>query len=355
MIRCGRLSVAGEAEEIIPISQTRQRHTKPSSNPYSSRGLEKFARLKAELSARREYVARKTGTPEAMVKFADSGEGWVPVIVKNGFNGGQASILPPIRTKEDNQRKENYNSTQKDEENVEEADERYEDGVNGSASREETLPVTMPWWSGYLKATAIGVLIVSTTLLRKPAAAMAVAMVVGFLQKLWLGGVMCMKRFIDTGISYFSENFPYWKRNPKIKTSFSHGGSVHPLTAPCSPARGQATVVSALKNSSRRREHNTQLDDIKKKKFQRKPKADGSMGRKWEGKGTTDPTVAAIVGIVLLFFLVFYGRLSAICFTSAWWYVLPKFRSDEINAVSNNKNRMMVDLQTREYMKKVYH
>ncbi|KAH9303832.1 hypothetical protein KI387_008236, partial [Taxus chinensis] len=57
-----------------------------------------------------------------------------------------------------------------------------------SASSQETVPVMMPWRSGYLKATTVGVLILSAILVRKPAAAMAVAMVAGSLQRRWLGG-----------------------------------------------------------------------------------------------------------------------------------------------------------------------
>ena len=80
----GSISVEGEAEEITVSPRTRYwqlRHGKRS-NPYSTSGLDKFEDVYAELSARREYVAKNIGAPEALVKFAYSKNGWVPVVVR---------------------------------------------------------------------------------------------------------------------------------------------------------------------------------------------------------------------------------------------------------------------------------
>ncbi|KAH9303835.1 hypothetical protein KI387_008239, partial [Taxus chinensis] len=354
-MRCGRILVEGEAEETIPVPpkaakprQKRRSHGKKR-NPYSSVGLDKFASLNAELSAKREYIARKTGTPEAMVRFAYTHRGWVPVVVKSGIDGG---VPIPIRAKQDNHSKEDFSGIHKEKE--EDNPKQGDDGVNGSASREETLPVMMPWWSGYLKTTAFGALTVSAIMVRKsavPAAAMAVVMVVGTLQKRWLGGVLCMKRFIGAGISYFSELFLHWKRNPEIKSSSLQGslqvqlpvgspehkkitGKRMPLrclSAPCSPTV-QATGFSAPKTSTRSQELNTQLlgkkDNNKQHMFRRilsmddKPirlrKAESFARKRKPGRVAIDSTVGATAMIILLFFLVFYGRLSAIFFTSAW-------------------------------------
>jgi hypothetical protein len=105
-MRWGKISVEGEAEEtaVSPTPRSRQRHGK-GSNPYSTTGLDKFENVYAELSARREYILKNTGAPEALVRFTYWNNRWVPVVVKpregiwkQNSGGGAAgiSILGPV-------------------------------------------------------------------------------------------------------------------------------------------------------------------------------------------------------------------------------------------------------------------
>lgn len=57
---------------------------KASKNPYSTRGLDKFSAVLAELEARREQIMAKTGTQGvSMVRFMYSNsKDWIPIIVK---------------------------------------------------------------------------------------------------------------------------------------------------------------------------------------------------------------------------------------------------------------------------------
>ncbi|GLJ29173.1 hypothetical protein SUGI_0575200 [Cryptomeria japonica] len=410
-MRCGRISVEGEAEEVIsPKPRQRKRsHGKKSSNPFSGVGLDKFASLNAELSAKREYVARKTGTPESMVRFVYTSKGWVPVVVRQRHGGG-VSGKPGTRAEQKMQRKENHGTRPKEEDrrgdDVKVKGDEIEghgNGADGSAISQESEVVSMmPWWSGYVKTTAFGVLTVSAIMVRKsagPAAAMAVVMVVGYLQKRWLGGVLCMKRFINSGISYFSELFLHWKKTPDVErmplslpeqeiqqplASPQHkmivskkvpkGGPLLCFSAPCSPRqRGHANAAFSAPLKSL--EVNTQLEskvpvpskgqeinaqqygkivnhndkgkmgiDKDKKKFGRilsldsQPtnsirlhKAESFVRRRKAGRRAIDATIGASVMIVILFFLIAYGRISAIFFTSAWWYVLPNLRTGNSN------------------------
>lgn len=110
-MRCGRISVEGEAEEIAisPGPRSLQKHGKRP-NPYSTIGLDKFESVCAELSAKREYIAKEIGTPEALVRFVDSKNGWIPVVVrpgeviqkKNSTEGAAGvSILGPVEMSND--------------------------------------------------------------------------------------------------------------------------------------------------------------------------------------------------------------------------------------------------------------
>lgn len=94
----------GKAEEISvpPRIRSRQRDGKRP-NPYSSEGLDKFENVCAELSARRKYISNKTGAPEALVRFTNSGNGWVPVVMREGISkknssegAAGVSILGPV-------------------------------------------------------------------------------------------------------------------------------------------------------------------------------------------------------------------------------------------------------------------
>ncbi|GLJ29178.1 hypothetical protein SUGI_0575290 [Cryptomeria japonica] len=431
MIRCGRLAVEGEEEVIAvspKISKPRQRVGKSSNNPYSSIGLDKFARLNDELSAKREFYASKTGTPQELVRFAHSSGGWMPVVFKNGDhgspsgvsilspiraeedkeiknksdgnrgdgndngegevkgfahssrewtpvvlkNGGHGGpdgglILPPIRTKEDKERKNRSDGNSRDENDIGEGE------INGSARKEERVSVIiLSWWSVYLKTAVFGVLSVSIILARKSAlraVAMAAVIVVSYLQ-------MRLQGFV-TLVSIFSKTLVYCKgekssakevvqASPENKLVGEYGFEGHSLfscTAPSSP-----TVFS---KDSRSQEHNTQMESEKtyneKNKLERTVSMDGRaakkpirlqeaeifLKRRKASSGAIDATAIATVMIIVLFFLVFYGRLPAICFTSVWWYVLPKFRTNGSNAHPNG--RVNMDLQSREHRKKIHH
>jgi hypothetical protein len=80
-MHCGKISLESDAEEIAvsPKPKYRQRHGRL--NPYSTTGLDKFESIYVELSAKREYIAQKTGAPEAMVRFVSSKKGWIPVVL----------------------------------------------------------------------------------------------------------------------------------------------------------------------------------------------------------------------------------------------------------------------------------
>ncbi|GLJ29174.1 hypothetical protein SUGI_0575220 [Cryptomeria japonica] len=356
---------------------------KPCFNPYSTVGLDKFDSLNAELSAKREFVARKTGIPEAMVRFAHTSKGWVPVVLKNGHGGndGGHSSLVSIGTEQDTVNREKYEGEPNEEYGNDdvEGDEGHENGVNGSSSRKESVSVTvsmqgLPWWSGYLKPTAFGVVTVSAILVSNlvvPATAMVVVMMAlaGSLQRLWLCGVMCMKSFINKGISYFSEIL----KTKEVKQPVCCDQS-EPHEA--SPEQGgpllyntlaQATVFSAPNNSSSSQDLNTQQREMKNnnktQKTQgtesregqpRKPirlEQSGNFSRRAES-GESDVAVGATLMIILLFFLVVYGRICAICLTSALLYVVPKLRTNGSNdTYSNNYDHMV--LQSKEYRKKV--
>lgn len=104
-MHCGRVCVKGEAEEnaISPRPRSRQKHGKRS-NPYSACGLDKFQSVYAELSSKREYVANKTGVPEAMVRFVSSKNGWIPVVMgarDQKIHGGDAARVSTLVPAED--------------------------------------------------------------------------------------------------------------------------------------------------------------------------------------------------------------------------------------------------------------
>jgi hypothetical protein len=106
-MRCGRISAEGKAEEIEVSPRPRywQRHGKRS-NPYSTRGLDEFESVYAELSAKREYIASKFGVSEAMVRFMFSKKEWIPVVLRardqgtrkknSGEDAAGVSILGPV-------------------------------------------------------------------------------------------------------------------------------------------------------------------------------------------------------------------------------------------------------------------
>lgn len=90
----------GEGAEQMAVSprpRLLQRYGK-GLNPYSTRGLDKFENVYAELSARRRYISNNTGAPEELVRFKDGNNGWVPVVVRarEGIWKNGVSILGPV-------------------------------------------------------------------------------------------------------------------------------------------------------------------------------------------------------------------------------------------------------------------
>lgn len=106
-MRCGRIIVDGDAEEIALWQKPKSRQKREKrQNPYSTRGLDKFESVRSELSSRRQYIAKKTGVPEAMIRFVDSKNGWIPFVVgardemgkkNSGEVAGRVSILGHVK------------------------------------------------------------------------------------------------------------------------------------------------------------------------------------------------------------------------------------------------------------------
>lgn len=354
-MRCGKILVEGEPEEIAVSSKacSRQRHGKRS-NPYSSRGLDKFKSVYAELSARREYIARKTGLPEALVRFAYSKNGWIPVVVRgrgvigkksSGAGAAGVSILGPAVN----------NNGQKGGELRKMDAGNHINGLSESTSISVFDPrrhsLIMPW-SRLFKTTAFGVLGLSAIWVKKSAfpaaAAMAVVMAVG--------SMMCMKKYILSGVSWFATFF----RNPRNPKASQNGGRVEAvaeqkdidkfsrriprpvlaISAPSSPARAhvQRTLISVtasprvVKPNISNREHKRLHHQSKVKKFRRyvsmdnrpaRPTREYSFYRRTRPAMTHNTRVDVAAMITTLLCLVFFGRLCAIFFTCSCWYLLP--------------------------------
>lgn len=136
-MRCGRISVKDEAQEIAvsPRTSSRQKHGKSQRlNPYSTSGLDKFESVNAELSAKRKYIANKTGVPEDMVKFVSSKKGWVPVVIgakdqgtEKKNNGEDVSGVLILGPPEINNGEKGWESKKKDEGN----------GINGESEKRD--------------------------------------------------------------------------------------------------------------------------------------------------------------------------------------------------------------------------
>lgn len=452
-MRCGRILVEGEAEEfaVSPRSGCRQRHGKKS-NPYSTRGLDKFESVYAELSARREYFAKKTGVPENLVRFAYSKNGWTPVVVRAGDgiekkNGGEnaagVSIPRPVVKKNGEKDGESRREYEANETNG------NPESISISVFDDRSHSLVMPC-SRFLKATAFGVLGLSAMWARRSAVSPALAMATAMA----MGGVMCMRKFIFSGVSIFQPLFrnprdpktiqngggieavaekkeaiaenkdvdelsrkiprtgltsqngggvkaiamkkdvdELSRRIPKAGLAIQNGGGIEAIadkknltklcrrnpraglltvSAPCSPMRAhvQPTEFSAMasprglkpKEVNHEHKHHHHHHNHSKPKIIRrivtmdtKPaRAQGSdiFYRRTRPGMAYDPSVGATSLIITLFCLIFYGRLCAILFTSAWWYLLPMFCQPSEMVNTNNNNSRVVDLQSSEYRKK---
>ncbi|CAN6486613.1 unnamed protein product [Victoria cruziana] len=87
MIFCGRASVADSDEELRESCHSLpKKSTKRDKNPFSSRGLDKFASVSSELHSRAQKVLSQLGaapTDNIIIRFAYSGSnGWTPVVVR---------------------------------------------------------------------------------------------------------------------------------------------------------------------------------------------------------------------------------------------------------------------------------
>lgn len=379
LMRCGRISVEGEAEEISvsPMPRSRQKHGK-SSNPYSTGGLDKFESVSAELSAKREYIAKKIGAPEALVRFVYSKNGWIPVVVRpgegnrkksDGVGAAGASIMRPVQ----------INNAEKDEE-LKRKDEgndinggRESISISGLDERRHTL--IMPW-SRFLKITAFWVLGFSAMWVRRPAifavAAMAVVMAVGSL-------ILC-KKFNLSGVSYFTTRF----RNPKtsqkgegvveiaeqtdvrklsrrnLRPGLDVRASNSPLRTHVQPTKSYASASLKPKNIDPDHKHHQskaknsrRLVSVENRPTRTAiPQGSDSFIRRTSRAMDNDGSVGATVMIITLFSLVFYGLLCSIFFTFAWWYLLPMLVEQRMRGMNRDNNIRMMDLQSNEYKMK---
>jgi len=332
------------------------------------------------------------------VRFAYSKNGWIPVVMRprEGIgkknNGEVAAGVSIPRFLQKNNGEKDGEPRRKDEGNNINGESR---GISISVFDERSHSLVMPW-SRILKATAFGLFGFSAMWARRsavpPVLAMAAAMAVG--------GVMCMKKFLLSGVSNFAALF----RNPRNPESTQNGGGSEAIaeaqkdvdklrrripreglltvsakglltvSAPCSPVtRGhvQPTEFSAMAspravkpkkvNHEHKQQHHNQS---KVKKIRRIVSMDDRPSRLARPQGPdifyrrTRPAMAysASVGatslIIALFCLAFYGRLHAIFFTSAWWYLVPMFGQPSERMNKNNSDSRVVDLQSSENRKK---
>lgn len=295
-MRCGRVSVKGEAEEIVvsPKTSSRQKHGKSQRlNPYSTSGLDKFASVNAELSAKRKYVANKTGVPEAMVKFVSSKNGWVPVVIgakdqgtEKKSNGGDASRVSILGPAEINNGEKGWESRKKDERN----------GINGE-SEKRYVTVSAP-----------------TSLVRAH----------GDPTDLWVTDSMQAVNLenIDPGHKQNQHPHHHCHSEPKMFRRFVPMDNC-PSTGPATPVVGS-----------------------------------DSFYMKTRPAVTYDDSIYAFTVIIsMLFGFVFYGRLFVMLLTCAFLYLVPIFRegSEVKGMIRIDNNDRMEHLQPSHTRKMVDH
>lgn len=385
-MRCGRISVKGEAEEISfsPRPRSGQKHGKRP-NPYSTLGRDRFESVYAELSTKREYIAKKTGAPEALVRFAYSNNEWIPILVRPGErfgnkNGGLdvagASALGPLEKNnedKDGELRRNY-----------EGNDIHGRSKNISISRfDERNHRLLMSSSRFLKITTFGVLGLIAIWMRRAAISAAAAIAV----LMAVGNVMCIKKFILTRVSYFATLF----RNPRNpKTSQIEGGVEEivelidvpkvsrrkpvlglSVSTPNSLLRAHVQPIQFSSSASPRTAKQKKIvrEDMnhqsKSKKLRRvvsmgnqptrspRPQCSDSFCRRNSPAMANDCCFGATVIIITLLGLVFYGRFCAILLASAWWYLFPLLLEKRIIEMKRNNNSRTVDLQSNEYKMKV--
>lgn len=357
LMRCGRISVEGEAEEIAvsPTSRYRLRHGRRE-NPYSTSGLDKFESVYAELSARREYIAKKTGVPPALVRFSYSKNGWVPVVARarevigkknGGVNAAGVSILGSV---EKNERKEDSELRRKDAGNDTNGESQ---NISTSVVDERSHSLVMPW-SRFFHTAAFGVLSSSAMWVRR----LAVTAVAATTVIVTVGRVMCTKAFSLSGVSLFATFFS----NPRNLESSRNGGGVEAIavkkgvdkfsrntkrgstvSAPSSPLRphGELTEFSSMasprfvkpKIMDRQERHLHHQSNVNKSRrvvsMDNRPTRPTRLQESAIFYRSRRPTITYNANLnttallITLFCLVFHGRLSAILFTCVCWYLLP--------------------------------
>lgn len=383
LMRWGRISVKGEAEEnsISPRPRSGQKHGKRP-NPYSTLGRDRFESVYAELSTKREYIAKKTGAPEALVRFAYSNNEWIPIVVRpgEGFgnkNGGLdvagASGLGPLEKNNevtDGELRRNY-----------EGNDIHGRSKNISISRfDERNHSLVMSSSRFLEITTSGVLGLIAIWMRRAAISAAAAIAV----LMAVGNVMCIKKFILTRVSYFTTLF----RNPK--TSQIEGGVEEiaelidvskvsrrkpvlglSVSTPNSLLRAHVQPIQFSSSASPRTAKQKKIDrenmnhQSKSKNFRRavsmgnqptrspRPQDSDSFRRRTSPAMANDCCFGATVIIITLLCLVFYGRFCAILLLSAWWYLFPLLLEQRMIEMKRNDNSRTVDLQSNEYKMKV--
>lgn len=293
-MRCGRILVIGEAEEIAvsPRMRSRQKHGKRS-NPYSTSGLDKFQSVNAELSAKRKYIANKTGVTEDMVKFVSSKKGWVPVVIgardqgtEKKNNGEDASGVLILGPPELNIGEKGRESRKKDEGN----------GINGESEKRD---VTVSAPTSHVRAH-------------------------GDPTDLWVTASLQAVNLENIDPGHKKNHHPYHHRysEPKMFRGFVSMDN-------CPSARPAAPLMGS-----------------------------DSFYMKTSPAVTYDDSVCALtVMISMLFCFVFYGRLCVILFTCALLYLVPMFREDSENRemIRINNNGGMEHLQPSETREMVDH
>lgn len=324
LIHCGRLSMVGDAEEIMvsPGPRYRPRHGQRS-NPYSTTGLDEFESICAELSAKRERFAQKTGAPQALVRFVSSRKGWTPVVIgardhkigrKN--TGGEAAGVSNAVPAENNNEETGVELMGKDERNDNNC---KSESILISGFDERSHSLVMPW-SRFLKNTTFGVLGVSEMLVK----------------------------FIVCGASFLAVLFENPNLNPSREAIAEQEDSSRKIirapgstvSAPTSPrkAHGDPTdflapaCPTALKPKNIDSEHKNHQS--KAKKYRRVVSIDNRPARPERPDCFYGPAMAynanrgATVMILILLCFVFYGRFCAIVFTFVCMYLFTMFRED---------------------------
>lgn len=280
-----------------------QRHGKKL-NPYSTTGLDKFESVYAELSAKREYIAHKTGAPEAMVRFIYSEKGWVPVVLANrgreigtknsGGDAARDSIVVPAEN--------NNNETG--------GELRKKNEGNGSVSESQIISISVvderchslviPW-SRFLKKKAFGILSVMA---------------------MWV-------KLIVNRSSFLAALFRNPNPSEKVIVEQEHGSRKNPLPSAISvseltsPLRADGNLTDFWATTSPRAANPRNIYQSKAKQYRRAVSMDNQPTRPERSDCFCRPAkdyeanVGATFMIITLLFFALYGPFCAIFFICA--------------------------------------